>query len=389
VREHTTPISSPAAVPRETSPARPVVRAALVADLDALERLEQSVFPTDRLSRRSFRRFIQRPSDALLVAEEAGIVIGYALLLFRERTALARLYSVAVDPAVARRGIGRLLLDAAETQALERGCVFVRLEVRADNAAAIALYLAAGYRQFGRYVGYYEDRMDALRFDKRLVAQVRPPVNPPPYFEQTLDFTCGPACLLMILGWADPRTRLDRMLELKLWREATTIFMTSGLGGCEPFGLAVTLARRGLKPELYLSHPGPYFLDGVRSDEKRTVMRLTQQEFRDEATALGIPVRGAALPAPALAEAFDEGAVAIVLVSGYRMFRKKAPHWVLAHGHDERHIFIHDPWVADEDFETPAAATNLPIPAAEFERMARYGRDQLRATILVRKGSLP
>jgi ribosomal protein S18 acetylase RimI-like enzyme len=366
-----------------------LIRDAEVADLDALERLEQAVFPTDRLSRRSFRRFLQRPSDALLVAEEDGAVIGYVLLLFRERTALARLYSVAVDPAAARRGVGHLLLEAAEAAAVTRGCIFIRLEVRADNAAAIALYLKAAYRQFGRYVGYYEDRMDALRFEKRLVAQVSPPVNPPPYFEQTLDFTCGPACLVMILGWADPRTRLDRTLELKLWREATTIFMTSGLGGCEPFGLAVTLARRGLKPELYLSQTGPYFLDSVRSDEKRTVMRLTQQEFRAEAAALGIPVRGAALGVGELAAAFDDGAVAITLVSGYRMFRKKAPHWVLAHGHDGRHIFIHDPWVEDEDFETPAAATNLPIPALEFERMARYGRDQLRAPILVRKGKLP
>lgn len=372
---------------QETPVAAPRIRAAEVGDLDVLERLEQTVFPTDRLSRRSFRRFIQRPSDALLVADDGGTVVGYALLLFRERTALARLYSIAVDPAATRRGIGRLLLAAAEEEAVKRGCVFIRLEVRADNAGAIALYLAAGYRQFGRYVGYYEDRMDALRFDKRLVAQVSPPVNPPPYFEQTLDFTCGPACLMMTLGWADPRTRLDRTLELKLWREATTIYMTSGLGGCEPFGLAVTLARRGLKPELYLSHTGPYFLDSVRSDEKRTVMRLTQQEFRGEAEALGIPVRGGALGAGELARGFDEGAVAIVLVSGYRMFRKKAPHWVLAHGHDERHIFIHDPWVEDEDFETPAAATNLPIPVAEFERMARYGRDQLRATILIRKGS--
>ncbi|HVV91989.1 MAG TPA: peptidase C39 family protein [Hyphomicrobiales bacterium] len=372
---------------RRDEPAPPRIRAAESADLDALERLEHLVFPTDRLSRRSFRRFLQRPSDALLVAEEDGAVIGYALLLFRERTALARLYSVAVDPKAGRRGIGRLLLDAAEAAAVERGCVFIRLEVRADNAPALALYAGAGYRQFGRYVGYYQDQMDALRFEKRLVAQVRPPVNPPPYFEQTLDFTCGPACLVMILGWADPRIRLDRTLELKLWREATTIFMTSGLGGCEPFGLAVTLARRGLKPELYLSHPGPYFLDGVRSDEKRTVMRLTQQEFRGEAATLGIPVRGSALGAAELSRRFDEGAVAIVLVSGYRMFRKKAPHWVLAHGHDGRHIFIHDPWVEDEDFETPAAATNLPIPVAEFERMARYGRDQLRATILIRKGS--
>ena len=152
-----------------------VIRPAVLADLDALECLEQAVFATDRLSRRSFRRFITRPSDALMVAEAGGRILGYVLLLFRARTALARLYSVAVDPAAARRGIGRLLLTAAEEEASGRDCVFLRLEVRADNAAAIALYAAAGYRQFGRYVGYYEDRMDALRFEKRLTLQASPP----------------------------------------------------------------------------------------------------------------------------------------------------------------------------------------------------------------------
>ena len=37
----------------------------------------------------------------------------------------------------------------------------------------------------------------------------------------------------------DPGLTLDRTLELRVWREATTIFMTSGHGGCGPDGLAL------------------------------------------------------------------------------------------------------------------------------------------------------
>jgi hypothetical protein len=161
--------------------------------------------------------------------------------------------------------------------------------------------------------------------------------------------------------------------------------MTSGLGGCDPYGVAVALARRGLEVELRLSRRGPFFLEGVRSEEKRTVMRLIQDGFRQEARELGVPVRFTPLSEQDLAGALDDEAIAILLVSGYRMFAKKTPHWLLVHGHDGRHAFVHDPWVADNVHETPSAAANLPIPIAELTRMSRYGAGNLRAAVLVRR----
>ena len=44
----------------------------------------------------------------------------------------------------------------------------------------------------------------------------------------------------------------------------------------------------------------------------------------------------------------DEGKLVLVLISGFLMFGKKVPHWVLAIGDDGDHILIHDPWVEDE-----------------------------------------
>jgi ribosomal protein S18 acetylase RimI-like enzyme len=363
------------------------IRPAEIEDIDALCALEERVFETDRLSRRSFRHYVTKAHDALLVAvDDAGVLVGYALVLFRRGTALARLYSIAVAPERLKSGIGTRLIQASEDEAEGRDCILLRLEVRADNEAAIAMYKRRGYRQFGTYLDYYQDHMDALRFEKRLIHHVRSTQETPPYFEQTLDFTCGPACIMMALAWADPAIRPARSLELRLWREATTIFMTSGLGGCEPYGLACTLARRGLKPELRLSSEGPFFLDSVRSDEKRTVMRLAQEDFRDEAQALDVPVRLEPVGTSGLIAALDEGAIAIVLVSGFRMFAQKVPHWVLVHGHDARHVFVHDPFVDTEDLETRDSAANLPIPIAEFDRMARYGKDGLRAAVIIRKG---
>ena len=154
---------------------RLTTRAARAGDLDRLERLEQAVFPGDRLSRRSLRRYIGAPTTRLLVADGArGALSGYALIAFRQGSTLARLYSIAVDHAAAGTGLGRALLADAETAARTRGCRALRLEVRADNARAITLYARNGYVRFGEIDDYYEDGAAALRFEKTLVRAKTP-----------------------------------------------------------------------------------------------------------------------------------------------------------------------------------------------------------------------
>lgn len=133
-------------------------------DLAALLALEAR-FPGDRLSKRQFRHHLVSASSQLRIVDDGT---GYALVLFRAGSDIARLYSIAVDPAVRGRGLGAALLADAEAGAAARGATRLRLEVREDNAAAIALYRGRGYAVFGRYAGYYADGADALRFEKRL-----------------------------------------------------------------------------------------------------------------------------------------------------------------------------------------------------------------------------
>ena len=144
------------------------VRPAAAGDLDALVALEAQVFATDRISRRSFRRFLASPRAALMVAELDGMRAGYALVLFRAGSAIARLYSIAVAPHAGRRRLGATLLAAAEQAARARGAERLRLEVHEANDPAIALYRKSGYAQFGRHADYYEDKGHALRFEKTL-----------------------------------------------------------------------------------------------------------------------------------------------------------------------------------------------------------------------------
>jgi ribosomal protein S18 acetylase RimI-like enzyme len=44
----------------------------------------------------------------------------------------------------------------------------LRLEVRADNVAAIRLYERHGYRRIGRLAAYYDDGADGWRYEQPL-----------------------------------------------------------------------------------------------------------------------------------------------------------------------------------------------------------------------------
>jgi ribosomal protein S18 acetylase RimI-like enzyme len=148
------------------------LRRGRLRDLDALIAIEDVVFTTDNLSRRSFRHFLTSRSATLLVAEATDSVAGYLLVLYRPRSKLARLYSIAVAPHIGRRGVGPLLLDAAEDAARRRGRRIMRLEVHQHNTRAIARYETSGYRLLGRRE-YYDDGGDALFFEKPLVGEAR------------------------------------------------------------------------------------------------------------------------------------------------------------------------------------------------------------------------
>jgi ribosomal protein S18 acetylase RimI-like enzyme len=157
----------------KAQPARPShdvhIRRGRSADLDALWELENRVFETDRMSRRSLRRLLASPSAIAMVAQSDGAIAGVAMVLFRANSAIARLYSLAVAPKHTGRGIASALLAAAEKAARSRQCRVLRLEVHERNHGAIKVYHKAGYREFGRHHQYYEDRGHALRFEKPLL----------------------------------------------------------------------------------------------------------------------------------------------------------------------------------------------------------------------------
>jgi ribosomal protein S18 acetylase RimI-like enzyme/predicted double-glycine peptidase len=367
------------------------LRAAVGTDLEELLRLEALAFSHDRLSRRSFRRWLRHQSCVFLVGDDPEGLCGYILVILRRGTRLARLYSLAVDPACRGRGLASLLISAAELAARQRGSLHMRLEVAQNNEPAITLYQKLGYRQFGLYRHYYEDSSDALRLEKPIhVFQPRADSRAIPWLAQTTEFTCGPAALMMAMAGLDKTYCPSPQEEVQIWREATTVFMTSGHGGCHPVGLALAAAQRGFSAEVMVSQPGPLFVDGVRSDNKKRVLCLVHDAFLTKAREQQIPVTVTELDQQQLCDCFAAGANVLILISTYRLDSKKAPHWVVLSGHDETCLYVHDPELPDDDNLDIARASStaidcqhVPIAKVDFSAMSRFGANRLQTAVIL------
>lgn len=77
----------------------------------------------------------------------------------------ATLFNIAVDPDYQRQGLGRALLEHLIDELEKRGVATLWLEVRASNAAAIALYESLGFNEATIRRNYYpttDGREDAI-----------------------------------------------------------------------------------------------------------------------------------------------------------------------------------------------------------------------------------
>ncbi len=362
-----------------------LLRTGTAKDLDHLVRLEAGGFADDQFSRDQLRYLLVKANSTVLILEHEGAVAGAAIMLWRNGSDIGRLYSIVIDPGFHGRGLGRKLLEACEESALEHGCRSVSLEVRADNKPAIGLYKANGYQITDSLIGYYSDGSNGIRMVREL-----PRIKDSetqliiPYYAQTLSFTCGPASLMMAMNYFDRSIPLNRSLELVLWKEATLIFMTSGLGGCPPLGLAVAAQRRGFSTTVIVSSRRTPFLSSTRGRDKKEVIQLVHDQLKAEAEALGVVVEYRSFKFEDIAEALNRKAVPIVLISSYRLHKVRVPHWVVVTGYDGRHVYFHDP---NEGFyvDDTRSAQHVRIPVSEFRRMHGWGADMMKSLVVVEK----
>ncbi len=104
---------------------------------------------------------IADPDTTALVACEADQLRGLAVMQFGDLQAHLVLLCVAAGQQ--RRGIGRGLTDWLLASARVAGIGSVKLELRADNPAALAFYRRLGFSPTQEVPGYYGGRIAALR----------------------------------------------------------------------------------------------------------------------------------------------------------------------------------------------------------------------------------
>lgn len=135
------------------------VRPGRPGDLGAVTDLEQAAFK-DFWPREMLAYEIEHPQSVLLLASLGGRPAGYAA--FRHAAGEAELLRLAVRPEERRRGVAQALVREGFERLCDEGVQVCFLEVRQDNAPAIALYERLGFVRNGRRRGYYRDGTDAL-----------------------------------------------------------------------------------------------------------------------------------------------------------------------------------------------------------------------------------
>jgi ribosomal-protein-alanine N-acetyltransferase len=132
-----------------------VYDALAVRDADRCAELESQLFPgDDPWPAVAFLRELDSQHNHYVAARVDGVLVGYAGItrLGRKPPYEYEIHTIGVDNEFQGRGIGRHMLD--QLLGIAAGDP-VFLEVRTDNAAAIALYESVGFVRVGIRKRYY------------------------------------------------------------------------------------------------------------------------------------------------------------------------------------------------------------------------------------------
>jgi hypothetical protein len=187
-----------------------------------------------------------------------------------------------------------------------------------------------------------------------------------PYYVQSAEFTCGPACVLMIFKLFDPHLKLNRTLEFEVWRQCNMI----GVKGSDPFGMSVPLLDAGYEVHLATQRRRMIDTDLWRSrlrehsftaeDVRLAVFGIA--ENRKRALGCGLTVEYRRLTVERVARSCSEGFIPIALVHMGVVHQLDIPHWVVVADVGEDHVTFNDPY-------PPKGGKNICVSREEFQKM--------------------
>jgi hypothetical protein len=187
-----------------------------------------------------------------------------------------------------------------------------------------------------------------------------------PYYAQSAEFTCGPACVLMIFKLFDPHLKLNRTLEFEVWRQCNMI----GVRGADPFGMSiplldagydvhlVTQRRKMIDPVLWKSRLREHSF--TSEDARLAVFGIAENKKR--ALGRGLIVEYSRLSVERVAKSFSEGSIPIALVHMGVVHQFDIPHWVVVTDVGENHVAFNDPY-------PPKGGKDIHVHREEFQKM--------------------
>jgi [ribosomal protein S18]-alanine N-acetyltransferase len=141
------------------------VRAMMVQDIDDLVMLAARFVEAPHWSRRDYEKILlpvlppAAPPVGLtrraFITLSDSTLAGFAVASWLPREAAAEVEGLVVDEKYRRQGMGSALLGACMEWAAHAGASSMRLEVRASNTAALALYQSHGFCAVGCRRAYY------------------------------------------------------------------------------------------------------------------------------------------------------------------------------------------------------------------------------------------
>ena len=146
------------------------IREIVESDRSHWVRLREALWPGaladhDAETREYFEKRLRAP--VIFVAEADGQLVGFLELDYRKYAPGCRSCPVPfiegwyVEPAFQSRGIGRALVEAAETHARAAGHLEIASDTELENTDGIAAHLALGYEQVERVVCFRRSLSDA------------------------------------------------------------------------------------------------------------------------------------------------------------------------------------------------------------------------------------
>ncbi len=141
------------------------VRAMTMEDLDRVLAIAAESIEAPRWTRRDYEQILLAKEGSVLhccwvVLSDAALVVGFAVASWLREELAAEVEGLVVERASRRQGMGTALLQAcaewaAGVASFKKGEFTLRLEVRASNVSALALYRQHGFILEGRRRVYY------------------------------------------------------------------------------------------------------------------------------------------------------------------------------------------------------------------------------------------